>query len=162
MHKPARRRIDQVRRTFIASALWISTTILAACATLPSQPTGTTEPAFASASEIPRRVSLQTEMIGQADPVGGVLSDELPRMGFTVDYENAEGAFVAVTRQSEFGPSRLELRLVSGRSGRVLWTARIVREWDMHASLVEAHEQNTRKAMELLQEDLERVGFTRR
>lgn len=101
-------------------------------------------------------------MIGQADPVGGILSDELPRMGFTVDNESADGAFIAVTRQSDFGPSRLDLRLVSERSGKMLWTARIEREWDIHASLVEAHEQNARKAMELLRQDLERVGFVRR
>ena len=99
-------------------------------------------------------------MVGQDDPVGRVLSAELPRLGFSVEYEDVDGAFVAVTRRSDFGPSSLELSLVVETSGRVLWSARIMREWDMYASSIEAYEQNTRKALQLLERDLARVGFT--
>ncbi len=143
----------------VAPGLLLLSVLLSACATLPSQPTGSSEPAFTAASEIPRRVMLRTEMVGQNDPVGSVLGSELPRLGFTVDYEDPDGAFVAGTRRSDFGPSSLELVLVDERSGRVLWSAHIVRDWDTYASTTEAYAQNARKALELLERDLARVGF---
>lgn len=143
-----------------SAAMLIIPSLLTACAAMPSSPTGTSEPAFAAASEIPRRVTVRTEMIGQDDPLGRVLSTELPRLGFSVVYEDVDGALVASTRRTDFGPSRLELTLVDERSGRVLWTARVVQKWEMHASIIEEHEQNARKALELLERELIRVGFT--
>jgi len=144
----------------LSAAVLIAQSLLTACAVVPARSTGTSEPAFNSANDIPRRVTLRTKMIGQDDPVGRVLSTGLPRLGFSVVYEDVDGAFVASTRQTDLGPSRLELTLVDEPGGRGLWTARVVREWDMHASIIEAHEQNAQKALELLERDLNQVGFT--
>ena len=151
---------SSLRATSIPLAVLFLAAMVASCATVPSRPTGTSEAAFTSANEIPRRVTLRTKMVGHDDPVGRVLSAALPRLGFSVEYEDVDGVFVANTRSSDFGPSSLELSLVAERDGRVLWTARVVREWDMYASLIEQHEQNTRRALELLEQDLARIGFT--
>lgn len=160
MQPPAICRSSSIRATLIASAVLVLAALVTSCATVPSRSTGTSEASFTSANEIPRRVTLRTKMVGQDDPIGRVLSAELPRLGFSVEYEDIDGAFVAVTRSSDFGPSSLELSLVAENTGRVLWTARIERAWDMYASIIEQHEQNAHKALALLERDLARAGFT--
>ncbi len=40
---------------------------------------------------------------------------------------------------------------------RVLWSAKIVRKWDIYASVVSALESNAKEAIQLLRRDLEKA-----
>ncbi len=136
--------------------------ILSGCAAVvPSVSSGSSESSFFEPGEIPRRVTIQSDGISNYDPVGEILAVELRSLGFIVVEDNPDGIFVGKVQYSDFSPVHLELTLINKKTGRVQWSAAIVRKHDMYASVVSASESNARKAIELLGRDLSKVGFRR-
>ena len=136
--------------------------ILSGCAAVvPSVSSGSSESSFLEPGDIPRRVTIQTDGISNYDPVGEILVVELRSLGFIVVEDNPDGIFVGKVQHSDFSPVHLELTLMNIKTGRVQWSAAIVRKYDMYASVVSASESNARKAIELLGRDLSKVGFRR-
>ena len=136
--------------------------ILSGCAAVvPSVSSGSSESSFLEPGEIPRRVTIQSDGISNYDPVGEILTVELRSLGFVVVEDNPDGIFVGKVQYSDFSPVHLELTLMNKKTGRVQWSAAIVRKYDMYASVVSASESNARKAIELLGRDLSKVGFSR-
>ena len=134
--------------------------ILSGCAAVvPSVSSGSSESSFLEPGEIPRRVTIQSDGISNYDPVGEILAVELRSLGFIVVEDNPDGIFVGKVQYSDFSPVHLELTLINKKTGRVQWSAAIVRKHDMYASVVSASESNARKAIELLGRDLSKVGF---
>jgi len=136
--------------------------ILSGCAAVvPSVSSGSSESSFLEPGEIPRRVTIQSDGISNYDPVGEILAVELRSLGFIVVEDNPDGIFIGKVQYSDFSPVHLELTLINKKTGRVQWSAAIVRKYDMYASVVSASESNARKAIELLGRDLSKVGFRR-
>ena len=132
--------------------------ILSGCAAVvPSVSSGSSESSFLEPGEIPRRVTIQSDGISNYDPVGEILAVELRSLGFIVVEDNPDGIFVGKVLYSDFSPVHLELTLINKKTGRVQWSAAIVRKHDMYASVVSASESNARKAIELLRRDLSKV-----
>jgi hypothetical protein len=144
------------------AALAVTISFLIGCAAaIPSSSSGTSTPQFQSAAEVPKQVRILSGGIPNYDPVGQVLQAELPALGYIVVEDNAQAVFDAYVRYSDFSPVHLSIALTEVGSGRVLWSAKIVREWDMYASVVSASESNARRAMALLREDLAKVRANR-
>ena len=136
--------------------------ILSGCAAVvPSVSSGSSESSFLEPGAIPRRVTIQSDGISNYDPVGEILAVELRSLGFIVVEDNPDGIFVGKVQYSDFSPVHLELTLMNKKTGRVQWSAAIVRKYDMYTSVVSASESNARKAIELLGRDLSKVGFRR-
>jgi len=128
---------------------------------VPSVSSGSSESSFLEPGEIPRRVTIQSDGISNYGSVGEILAVELRSLGFIVVEDNPDGIFIAKVQYSDFSPVHLELTLINKKTGRVQWSAAIVRKHDMYASVVSASESNARKAIELLGRDLSKVGFRR-
>ncbi len=145
--------------------------ILSGCAAVvPSVSSGSSESSFLEPGDIPRRVTIEAKYdhagtvsdgMWNYDPVGEILAVELRSLGFIVVEDNPDGIFVGKVQYSDFSPVHLELTLINKKTGRVQWSAAIVRKHDMYASVVSASESNARKAIELLGRDLSKVGFRR-
>ena len=147
-----------IRQTAILSII----VILSGCAAvIPSASSGSSESSFLEPGEMPRRVTIHSEGISNYDPVGEVLAVELPSLGFIIVEDNPDGFFVGKVQYSDFSPVHLELTLMNKKTEQVQWSAAIVRKHDAYTSVVSASESNARKAIELLERDLSKVGFRR-
>lgn len=132
--------------------------LLTGCAAaIPSSPSGTSTPQFQSVADVPSKVKIVSGGIQNYDPAGQVLRAELPALGFEIAEDNAQAIFDASVRYSDFSPVHLIVTLTEAETGRVLWSAAVVREWDMYASVVSAAESNAKRAIALLREDLTKL-----
>lgn len=131
------------------------TLVLVGCAaTIPSISSGTTAASFGAASDVPKRIMINSQRIQVYDPVGRVLRAELPALGLAVVEHDADAVLAVKITYSDFSPVHLDLTLSSAKTGHTLWSANISRKWDVYASVVSASESNAKKAVELLRQDI--------
>ncbi len=136
--------------------LYCTVTLVGCAGAIPSTSFGESRPSFGASPEMPRRIMIRSSGIAKYDPAGDVLRSELPALGFIVVLEDPDAVFDATIRTSDFSPVQLELVLSDSRTGRVLWSASIVKRWDFYASIVSASERNAHEAMALFRSDLAR------
>lgn len=135
-------------------ALLCALALMGCAASIPSVSSGTSKPSFGSLGDVPKRIAVRSGGIAHYDPVGDVLRAELPTLGFLIVPTDAEALVTAVVKYSDYSPVRLEVSISDARTGTTIWSAQVVRKWDIYASVVSASESNARKAMELLRRDL--------
>lgn len=150
-------RHSMLSRIFVPAAL-LSVVGLSSCGTIPSGPSGSSVSSFLSPGDIPRNVMIRSVPVAPGhDPAGKILTSELPALGFILVHENPQAVFVATVESSDYSPVELRVSLILEETHRVLWSAKIVRRWDIYASVVSASESNAKEAIQLLRRDLEKA-----
>jgi hypothetical protein len=143
---------------FIIRAAVLCVVFLAGCAaTIPSVSSGSSESFFMTPGDVPKRV-----MVGPGGSffdirAGKVLRSELPSLGFQFVESNPDAIFVGEVKTSDYQPVHMNIQLENATTGRVLWRAKVSRNYDLYTSVVSATESNARKAIELLRSDLQKA-----
>lgn len=133
---------------------FVAALLVACAAALPSPPRGTSQVHAPDELALVRRVGIDAPLVSVHDPVGEALTAGLPALGFELADRDPDAIVRADLAYSDYSPVRLRLVIEAAGTGQVVWSAEVTRAWDLHTSVVSAAERNTRKALELLRQDL--------